>query len=77
MSAFFLHFFLRGRTLPPLVKTSKNCLHLSMENGMFLLEKDGGENSSFGIMCMNERIMKISKEKNESSSSCFCKIGLN
>ena len=65
----FLHFFLRGRTLPPLVKTSKICLHLSMENGVFLLEKDGGENSNFGIMCMNERIMKISKEKNKSFSS--------
>ena len=48
-----------------------------MENGVFLLEKDGGENSNFGIMCMNERIMKISKEKNESSSSFLCKIGLN
>ena len=44
---------------------------------MFLLENDGGKNSNFSIMCMNERIMKISKEKNESSSSVFCKIGSN
>ena len=67
----FLLYFLRGRTLPPLVKTSKTCLHLPMENGVFLLEKDGEENSKFGIMCMNESILKISKEKNESSGSFF------
>ena len=42
---------------------------------MFLLENDGGEYSSFGMMCLNEGIKEILKIKNESSSSLFGKIG--
>ena len=63
MSAFFFLFFLRGRTVPPLVKTSKNCLHLPMEKGVFLLEKDGGEYSSFGMVCLNEGIKEILEKR--------------
>ena len=66
--------FLRGQTSPPLVKTSKNCLHLPMENGVFHFETDGGEYSSFGTICLNEGIMEISKKNNESSSSFFVKL---
>ena len=44
---------------------------------MFLLEKDGGEFSSFGTVCLNEGIKEISEKKNVSSSSFSCKIGLN
>ena len=74
----FLLSFLRAQTLPPLVKTSKNCLHLPMENGVFLLETDGGKYSSFGTICLNEGIKDTSKKNNGSSSSFFfCKIDLN
>ena len=54
----------------------KNCLHLPMENGIFLLEKDGRKYSNFSMMCLNEG-SKEKWRKNESSSSFFCKIGLN
>ena len=63
MSTFFLLSFLRAKTLPPLAKTSKNCLHLPMENGVFLLETDGGKYSSFGTICLNEGIKETSKKK--------------
>ena len=41
---------------------------------MFILEKDGGEYSSFGMVCLNEGIIG---KKNVSSTSFSCKIGLN
>ena len=55
-------------------KRQKKCLHLPMENSVFSLEKDGGEYSRSGTMCLNEGIKEISKTKNGSSCSFFVKL---
>ena len=75
MSAFFYFIFYVVEHYHGWSKRQKPVCTYQWKTACFWLKNlDSGENSKFGIMCMNEIILKISKEKNESSSSFFVKL---